>query len=77
MTQSQHDAIGHRIATIRKMHDITQARLAELCNVTQVAVSQWERGQRLPRRSTQFLIADALRTSRSMLFRELCEEEVA
>lgn len=75
MSELDAKAIGLRIATIRKMHDITQVTLAARIHVTQSALSQWERGVTMPRKAMQFRLADALRTDRSMLFKELVEQE--
>lgn len=63
--------IGRRIRTLRELHDMTQGALAQRVHVTQPAVSQWENGQTLPALPVQFTVADALRTTRSRLFREL------
>lgn len=70
-------SIGRRILTLREMLGLTQAALAAKVYVTQPAVSQWESGTTLPSRETQFRLADTLRTSRSLLFRELAEAECA
>jgi transcriptional regulator with XRE-family HTH domain len=70
-------SIGQRITTLREMYDLTQGALAAKVNVSQPAVSQWEAGTILPRRETQFILADALHTTRSRLFRELAEAECA
>lgn len=67
--------IGRRIMTLRTMLQMTQGALAAKVHVTQPAVSQWESGATIPNRPTQFRIADALMTSRSLLFRELAEAE--
>lgn len=64
-------AIGQRIRTLRELLDMTQGALAAKVHVTQPAVSQWESGQTLPTLPLQFTVADALRTTRSRLFREL------
>jgi transcriptional regulator with XRE-family HTH domain len=77
MTPTDHKAIGRRIRSTRVSHEITQVRLAEMVHVTQAAVSQWELGSCLPSRASQYRIADALRTTRWMLFKELVEAEDA
>lgn len=64
-------AVGHRIRTLRDAHGLTQGALAAKVFVTQPAVSQWERGETMPGRATQDLLADALRTTRHRLFKEL------
>ena len=40
--------IGSNIAAYRKNHHLTQAKLAELLNYSDKAVSKWERGESLP-----------------------------
>lgn len=75
LTPEQKLAIGERIATLREIQEMTQDALARKVNVTQPAVSQWETGILLPRRMTQFDVADALGTTRSRLFREVAEAE--
>ncbi len=40
--------IGSFIAECRKKQNLTQARLAEMLNITDRAVSKWERGKSLP-----------------------------
>lgn len=71
MDEAAAEEIGRRIRAGRELLGLTQAALARSCYVTQPAVSQWERGVTLPDLSRQFLLADALRTTRSRLFREL------
>lgn len=71
MSEAAAVEIGRRIRAGRELIGLTQAALATRCYVSQPAVSQWERGVTLPDLSRQFLLADALRTSRSRLFREL------
>lgn len=68
-------AAGRRIRNQRETLDLTQAALGRKCHVSQAAVSQWERGVKLPARRTQFVIADVLRSTRSYLFAEACEVE--
>ena len=77
LSLDERQAIGRRITTLREMLNLTQGTLAAMVHVTQPAVSQWEAGATLPTRHTQFLLADCLRTSRSLLFRELAEAECA
>lgn len=72
-----YEAIGRRIRSLREIHDLTQTALAALCWVAQPTVSKWETGQQLPSRPLQHRIADVLKTSRSMLFREVVEREAA
>lgn len=71
--------VGQRIRVFREANDLTQQALAAKLYVSQPAVSAWERGLRVPSRATQFALADALRTTRFILFREvvLAENEAA
>lgn len=75
MADHQYAAVGARIRALREVHDLTQERFAELCFVTQPAVSAWETGRVLPARATQHRISDVLHTSRSVLFREVVAHE--
>jgi transcriptional regulator with XRE-family HTH domain len=68
-------AAGRRIAMARELLGLTQGALASKVYVTQPAVSQWERGLTLPALAMQHAIADALRTTRSRLFREIVQNE--
>ena len=70
-------AVGKRIRSLRLTFDLTQETLGRKCHVSQAAVSQWERGVKLPARRTQYLVADVLRTTRAQLFREAVEVEQA
>lgn len=71
------EVIGRRIRTARELLGMTQGALAAQVYVTQPAVSQWENGHTLPALPVQFALADALRTTRSRLFRELDLEGAA
>lgn len=72
MTMSEaHEAVGARIRSARKLHGMTQAALAKRCYVSQSAVAHWEAGRKMPDLSRQGLVADALHSQRSILFREL------
>ena len=75
MVDRRYAAIGARIRALREVHDLTQERFAELCFVTQPAVSLWETGRGLPAKATQYRVADVLHTSRSVLFREIVAHE--
>lgn len=79
MTDEERAEVGRRLQMIRELVGLTQGALASKVFVTQPAVSQWETGKTLPSRAMQHLIADALSTSRSRLFREVVkyEERVA
>ncbi|WP_256990472.1 helix-turn-helix domain-containing protein [Burkholderia sp. HI2714] len=40
--------MGEAIAEIRRARGLTQAKLAEMINLEQEAISRWERGRRAP-----------------------------
>lgn len=68
-------AVGARIKTARELLGLTQWALARKVYVTQPAVSQWERGKKLPSLPMQHALADVLRTTRTRLFKELVDAE--
>lgn len=68
-------AAGRRIALARELLGLTQGALAAKVFVTQPAVSQWEQGKTLPSLHMQHALSDALRTTRSRLFREVVVAE--
>jgi transcriptional regulator with XRE-family HTH domain len=61
---------GGRIRMMRESKELTQSALGERVHVTQSAVAQWETNRWLPSRQCQFLLAEALGTSRHFLFGE-------
>lgn len=63
--------VGERIRMLRESRDLTQQGLAHLLHVTQPAISQWEKGKRIPPKATQFALADVFHTDRSWLFAEV------
>lgn len=63
--------VGERIRTMRESRDLTQAAMAAKVYVSQPAISQWERGLKLPATVTQFRVADVLEVERSWLFAEV------
>lgn len=63
--------VGKRIRMIRDLKQMKQRTLATECFVSQPAVSQWERGVKMPRRAMQFRVADILGVDRSELFAEV------
>lgn len=69
--------MGDRLRVLRQMQGLTQVALAAKVFVSQPTLSCWENGRFPPSRSHQFDIADALGTTRSMLFREIAEAENA
>jgi DNA-binding XRE family transcriptional regulator len=68
-------AMGQRLRILRETSDLTQQALADRVHVSQPTVVAWEQGKYLPSFHTQNAIADALRTRRSLLFKELCAAE--
>lgn len=55
--------IGNNIASYRKRHHFTQAKLAELLNYSDKAVSKWERGESVPDVITLAQIAELFEIS--------------
>ena len=49
--------MGERIRILRKEHNMTQLQLAEKMNVTDKAVSKWERGESTPDTDTLIELA--------------------
>ena len=62
-------SIGETIATLRKEKKMTQSDLAQKMNVTDKAVSKWERGISLPDVETISKLADVLEVSVEELFK--------
>lgn len=56
-------SIGETIATLRKEKGMTQSQLAEKMNVTDKAVSKWERDLSCPDINTISKLADVLGVS--------------
>lgn len=54
------EEMGHRIAKLRKVRNLTQQQLADQLNVTNRAVSQWERGEGYPEITLLPRLADCL-----------------
>lgn len=66
--------LGEFIAKIRKENQLTQAELAKRLNVTDKAVSRWERGLGYPDINTLEPLADALGVSLTELMK--CSKDV-
>ena len=66
--------IGKFIAERRKSAKLTQAQLAETLNITDKAVSKWERGIAMPDSSIMLRLCDILEISANDL---LCGEKIA
>lgn len=62
--------IGLNIARYREQKGLTQAKLAELINVTPVFVSRVERGQKMMKVATLYATAKALQVSCDALLSE-------
>ena len=62
-------SIGETIATLRKEKGMTQSQLAEKMNVTDKAVSKWERDLSCPDINTISKLADVLGVSVEELFK--------
>lgn len=56
------------IRKLRKASGLTQKELADLLNVNQTAVSQWERGDGMPRAEMLPVLADSLQCTIDALF---------
>lgn len=71
-------ALGAFVAELRKEHKMTQAELAARLNVTDKAVSRWERGLGFPDINTLEPLADVLGVSLAELMKcqRLSEESV-
>lgn len=54
------EEMGHRIAKLRKVRNLTQQQLADQLNVTNRAVSRWERGEGYPEITLLPRLADCL-----------------
>ena len=67
--------LGEFIAANRKKKQITQADLAKMLNVTDKAVSRWERGLGFPDINTLEPLAEALGVTLTELMRCSCEND--
>ena len=56
-----------RLKEVRIENNLSQAQLAELCNVKQSCVSKWERGTTSPDAETIYVLCTALHTSADYL----------
>ena len=54
------EAMGKRIAQLRKARNLTQQQLADQLNVTNRAISRWERGEGYPEITLLPKLADSL-----------------
>ena len=60
--------IGNAIKELRKKHQLSQAELAEQCEMTQTALSQIENGVRRPNEITLKRIANRLKVPEIMIY---------
>ena len=60
--------ILNRIKELRKKHNLSQYKLAEMLNVHQTAISQWETGRTNPDIATAKKIADIFKTTTDYIF---------
>jgi len=67
----QLEALGKRIAKVRKEKGITQERIAERTGFTVISIGYIEQGRRSPRIATLHKIADALDVPIAELFKGL------
>ena len=70
----KHSTLGLRIRMLRMQNNMTQAQLAELLNITDKAVSKWERDLSYPDIALFPKLADVLGTTADDLLRECTEE---
>lgn len=68
MTSRVETLLGSQIARIRKERDITQAKLAEMIDVTIETISRLERGVSIPSLKTLETISNVLNVSLRELF---------
>ena len=61
-------AIGMKIKTLRKQHNITQRDLAKILCVTSQAISKWENGKNMPDISVLPMVARLFGISMDELF---------
>ncbi len=62
------DRFGRLLLAFRLARSMSQARLAELIGVSQVAISQFERGESRPAPGTRKRLARALAVDEHILF---------
>jgi transcriptional regulator with XRE-family HTH domain len=65
------DALGKRVAEVRKSKGVTQEQLAALTGLDRVAIAYIETGKRMPRVTSIYKIAVGLGVDVSELFRGL------
>lgn len=63
--------MGDRIRILREQRGITQSQLAEICNVSDKAVSTWEKGRNIPRMGAIQKMADYFGIPKSMIIENM------
>ena len=66
----QREALGKRIREARKLKNMTQAKLAEIIGITDVYISEIERGNKMPSIPLFIAIVEALDISADYLLRD-------
>lgn len=61
------EILGKRIQELRQEKNMSQKELAEKINVSDVAVSRWERGTRIPSAESLLLLANFFNISADYL----------
>lgn len=61
-------AIGRKLEVLRKAKGVTQAEVAEAIGVSAMAVSLYEKGERIPRDEVKIKLADFFSTPVSSIF---------
>lgn len=68
-------AFGKRVRCLRKERQLSQEKLAELCELHPTYIGQMERGEKNPTVETIFQICRGLNISPDQLFRNLSAED--
>ena len=63
--------IGERIKALREQHDMTQSELADICGVSDKAISTWENGRNIPRMGAIQKMADYFGISKSAIIENI------
>lgn len=63
-------SIADRIKSLRELHGLTQSQLADICGVSDKAVSTWEKGRNVPRMGVIQKMADYFNVSKGTIIGE-------
>ncbi len=63
MAEIDYKTLGQRIRNARKMNNMTQEKLAEICSLSTAHIGHIERGTRIPSLDTVFKISSELSVS--------------